>query len=73
MIVKKKISKTLVKTYSDAGKYIIQEETGLKFEEAIDPVSAERVYTESDELIPVPEPEPEDTPEDVPVTDGKEE
>lgn len=41
----------LIKTYSDAGKYIIQDGTGAKYTEAIDPISMVRTYTESDEDI----------------------
>ena len=43
----------LVRTYSTDGKYIIQNETGIQYEEAIDPADMGRTYTESDELIPV--------------------
>lgn len=43
----------LVRTYSTDGKYIIQDETGIKYAEAIDPADMHRTYTESDELIPV--------------------
>lgn len=59
MIVQEIIWAGTVKTYSDAGKYIIQSGTGDKYEEAIDPISANRWYTESDELIPVEEQEEE--------------
>lgn len=41
----------LVRTYSDAGKKIIQEETGWVYDEAVDPLDMHRVYTESDEDI----------------------
>ncbi len=40
-----------VKTYSDAGMMIRQDETGDVYEEAIDPEQAGRTYTEMD--IPV--------------------
>ena len=40
----------LIKTYSDENKYIIQNETGLKYSEAID-VPDKYTYTESDEEI----------------------
>ena len=46
----------LVKTYSDAGKFIIQNETGGKFTEAID-IPNKFTYSESDENIPVEEEE----------------
>ena len=41
----------LVKTVSDSGKYIIQNETGIKYEEAID-IPNKYTYTESEENIP---------------------
>ena len=41
----------LIKTYSDAGKYIIQNETGLKYVEAVD-IPYKYTYTESNEEIP---------------------
>ena len=41
----------LTKTYSDAGKYIIQNETGLKYVEAVD-IPYKCTYTESNEEIP---------------------
>lgn len=50
----------LNRTYSDAGFYIIQNGTGAKYTEAIDPMSMNRTYTESEELLPV---EPEETEE----------
>lgn len=46
----------LVKTYSDNGKFIIQNETGGKFTEAID-IPNKFTYSESDENIPVEEEE----------------
>lgn len=42
----------LVITYSDDGKYIIQNGTGIKYEEAID-IPNKYSYTESAEDIPV--------------------
>ena len=44
----------LIKTYSDAGYYVVNA-NGEKYAEAIDPDIMHRVYTESDELIPVDE------------------
>ena len=41
---------TLVRTYSDAGKYIQRD--GVTYAEAIDPASLGREYTETDEDIP---------------------
>ena len=40
----------LVKTYSDSGKYIIQNETGIEYTEAID-VPNKYTYTESEKDI----------------------
>lgn len=47
----------LIKTYSDAGKYIVNVETGEKWGEAIDPISPGRIYIyeETDEDIEVEE------------------
>lgn len=42
--------RVLVKTYSDSNKYIIQNETGVKYAEAID-VPNKYTYTESEEEI----------------------
>ena len=41
----------LRRTYSDADKYIIQDETGIEYEEAVDPVELNRTYTESEDTI----------------------
>lgn len=43
--------RNLVRSYSDVGKYIIQDETGDKYEEAVDPEDVHRTYTESNEYI----------------------
>lgn len=43
--------RTLVKTYSDNNKYIIQNETGVRYSEAVD-VPNRYTYTESSEDIP---------------------
>lgn len=42
----------LNRTYSDAGFYILQNETGIKYSEAVDVEGAPYTYTETDELIP---------------------
>lgn len=44
---------TLVRYYSDAGMMLLQEETGIKYAEAIDPADINRVYIETDEPIEV--------------------
>lgn len=41
----------LHRTYSDEGKVILQNETGNRYEEAIDVESAGFTYTETDEYI----------------------
>lgn len=43
--------KNFTKTYSDSGKYILQVETGVKYNEAIDVENAPYTYQETDELI----------------------
>ena len=60
MVVRENITingREFVKNYSDSG-YMIERD-GVRYGEAIDPIeySNERIYTETDELIPVP---PED-------------
>lgn len=41
----------LFRIYSDEGKFIIQNETGISYEEAIDVENAPYTYTESDEDV----------------------
>lgn len=55
MIKVERYSEDSVRTYSDAGFKIMQDETGNIYEEAIDPVSMNRTYTETD--IPLDEDE----------------
>lgn len=45
----------LYRNYSDEGYYLIQNETGHKYEEAIDVEDAPYTYSESDEKIEVEE------------------
>ena len=45
----------LVKAYSDTNHYIISDESGAMYAEAIDPDFMHRTYTESDQLIEEPE------------------
>lgn len=40
--------RTLIRTYSDAGKMILQEQTGILYNEAVD-VEGKYTYTESDQ------------------------
>lgn len=44
-------NRRLIKTYSDNGKYIIQNETGIKYAEAVD-IPNKYTYTESKEDLP---------------------
>jgi hypothetical protein len=48
----------LVKTYSDNAKYIIQNETGVEYTEAVD-VPNKYTYTESETIIEEEESKPE--------------
>lgn len=48
----------LYRNYSDAGKYIIQNETGIEYSEAIDVEDAPYTYTESEKDLEVFEDEP---------------
>lgn len=50
---------TFIKRYSDVGFYILQNETGVKYGEAIDIITAPYTYTETDEIIPVEQEEEE--------------
>lgn len=56
MIVQQQISDTLVRTYSDKGVKIHGGFPEADYDEAIDPISTHREYTETD--IPVDEEEP---------------
>ena len=56
-MIKTEIYKTLsngtklIRTYSDTGHYIIQNDTGIEYSEAVDPISMNRTYSESDRII----------------------
>lgn len=52
MIIQEQISETLVKTYSDKGVYVHGGYPEADYEEAIDPISMNRTYIETD--IPIP-------------------
>ena len=41
---------TYIRNYSDQGLFI--ERDGIKYAEAIDPVGTDRIYTETEEVIP---------------------
>ena len=45
----------LYRNYSDKGFYIIQNETGIEYSEAIDVEGAAYTYSESDKLIEIEE------------------
>ena len=51
MIVQEHISGTLIRTYSDANVYIRGGNPSGDYTEAVDPISANRVYIETD--IPI--------------------
>jgi hypothetical protein len=51
MIVQEQISDTLIRTYSDANVYIHGGFPEADYAEAVDPISANRTYTETD--IPI--------------------
>jgi hypothetical protein len=51
MIIQEQISNTLIRTYSDANVYIRGGNPVGNYTEAIDPINANRTYTETDILI----------------------
>ena len=55
MIIQEQISETLVRTYSDRNVMIHGGFPEGDYAEAIDPISANRVYTETNIPIPAPE------------------
>lgn len=50
MIKQEILENGLIKTYSDSGKYIIQNETGVEYTEAVD-IPNKYTYTESNKDI----------------------
>ena len=57
MIIQKEInfgSRTLLHTYSDSNKYILQVETNTKYDEAYDVIPCRYTYTETEEKIEKP-------------------
>lgn len=56
MIIEEKISEKLVRHYSDAGKMILQTETGIEYSEAVDVIPCRYNYTETDKDIEPAEP-----------------
>lgn len=55
---------TRIRRYSNEGYYIRQIETGIIYEDAVDVVPCRYTYEETDEKIPVIEPDNELTPEE---------
>lgn len=58
MLIEEMISETLIKHYSDEGFKILQKETGILYDEAIDVIPCRYTYEETD--IPIIEPEEEE-------------
>ena len=57
MIVQKEVnfgSRTLLHTYSDSNKYILQVETNTKYDEAYDVIPCRHTYKETEEEIEKP-------------------
>ena len=57
MIVQQEVnfsSRTLLHTYSDSNKYILQVETNTKYDEAYDVIPCRYTYTETEEEIEKP-------------------
>lgn len=57
MIIQKEVnfgSRTLLHTYSDSNKYILQVETNTKYDEAYDVIPCRYTYTETEEEIKKP-------------------
>lgn len=60
MLIQEPYGDGLIRSYSDQNKYILQNETGVKYAEAID-IPNRYTYTETDEDIPdYPDFEPEE-------------
>ena len=54
MIIQKEVnfgSRTLLHTYSDSNKYILQVETNIKYDEAYDVIPCRYTYIETEEEI----------------------
>ena len=57
MIIQKEVnigSRTLLHTYSDSNKYILQVETNTKYDEAYDVIPCKYTYVETEEKIEKP-------------------
>ena len=53
MIIEELLEDGRVRQYSDQNKYILQIETGIKYEDAVDIVPCIYTYEETDEDIPI--------------------
>lgn len=51
MIVEEILTNNLVKHYSDNGKYILQNETGIEYAEAVDVLPCRYTYSETQKNI----------------------
>ena len=51
MIVEEALTNNLVKHYSDNGKYILQNETGIEYAEAVDVMPCRYTYSETQKNI----------------------
>lgn len=47
-VVEEKMNDNLVHHYSDEGCYILQNETGIKYSDAVDVIPCQYTYTETD-------------------------
>lgn len=57
MIIEEKLNERLIRRYSDKGARLIQVETGLVYDEAIDLIPCQYSYEETDERIAIEEDE----------------
>lgn len=60
MLVSEMLNENRIRYYSDEGYYIRQVETGVLYEDAAHDLPVQYTYEETDELIPVTEPEIEE-------------
>lgn len=51
MIIEEKISEKLVRHYSDAGKILLQVETGTEYSEAVDVLPCRYTYVETEKDV----------------------
>ena len=53
MIIEEILTNNLVKHYSDNGKYILQNETGIEYAEAVDVLPCRYTYSETQKNIEI--------------------